>query len=299
MAHDKAPQGTSRRPSGDFRGFPGEQPPYDRPPYAGSPYDRPPYDRPDGCLAAAIRIPVRVVALIVVLPLRLLWEGLAVALRALGRYVLAPPLRAFGRLCEALWRYVVVPVCRVLLVVPAAWLWRWVLVPVLRAAGVAVGFLLGYLLVRPLVALWQFVLAPVGSALLWLARVLLAVPLVWLGRHVLIPVGREIGSAVAAAWRVAGYVARAVGRRIAVVFRVLIAVPVAWAWRWTGGPFFHGVAVCGRWVRRAVLHPVRQAVADARRTVRTALFGAPRHRPPAVPPQGTGPEQEPAVTPEP
>ncbi|NYV77600.1 hypothetical protein HW445_25225, partial [Streptomyces sp. UH6] len=41
--------------------------------------ERVPERRDEGCLVAAVRIPVRVVALVVVLPLRMLWDLVAAA----------------------------------------------------------------------------------------------------------------------------------------------------------------------------------------------------------------------------
>jgi hypothetical protein len=105
---------------------------------------------------------------------------------------------------------------------------------------------------------------------------------------VLVPVGRAVGAVLAYGWRGAGYVLRAVGLGLGRLFRVLIAIPVAFVWRWTGAPFFRALAATGRWIDRNVLRPVREAVAEARRTVRRALFGAPRQAPPlpyAVPPR--------------
>lgn len=249
----------------------------------------------DGCLAVAIRIPVRIIAVIVVLPLRLLWDalcaldrGIVTVLRAIGRYVFAPPLRWLRIALAALWRYVLAPAGRVLLVVPARWLWRTVLRPVLEAVAYAVAFVVRCVLVWPLLKLGQYVLAPVGRALAWLLRVLVVVPLVFVWERVLVPVGGEIAAALGHAWRVTGYVSKAIGRVLARLFRVLVAVPVAWVWRRTGAPVVRGLRAAGRWARRAVWQPVREAVADARRTVRTALFGAPppMRRPP---PDGNAP----------
>jgi hypothetical protein len=234
----------------------------------------------DGCLAAAIRLPVRVVAFVVVLPLRLLWDLLAAVGRAgrtgflwVWRNVLAPPL-AF------VWRYLVVW--------PLATLYRYVLVPL----GKALAFLWRYLVVWPLAALWRYVLAPIGRVLIlpvaralvtaaaFLVHYLLVVPLGFLWRYVLVPVAREVGAALALAWRGTAYVSRAVGRAIGWVFRVLVAVPVAFVWNLTLGPVL-------RWCVRAVLRPAAEAVAEVRRTVRRVLLGAPAHRPPPVPPHRT------------
>jgi hypothetical protein len=53
---------------------------------------------------------------------------------------------------------------------------------------------------------------------------------------------------------------------------------LARVWRWTAAPLLRALRAAGRWVRREVLHPVRQVAADARRTVRVALSGAPAAR---------------------
>jgi hypothetical protein len=207
------------------------------------------------------------VAFAVVLPLRLLWDALVAVARLIGRYVLLPLLRALDRLLTALWRYVLAPAGRVLIVVPAVWLWRYVLRPVLRGIGAAAGFLARWLLVRPLAALWEHVLRPLVRGLGLLLNAVVVVPLRFLWRRALLPVLREAAAAVAAAWRVGAAVSRAVGRGLARLFRVLVAVPVAFVWRYTGAPFFRALGVALRWVRREVLHPVRAALAEARRAL--------------------------------
>ncbi|MEV1019179.1 hypothetical protein AB0J02_02415, partial [Streptomyces sp. NPDC050264] len=72
---------------------------------------------PDGCLVVAIRLPVRIVALVLVVPVRLAWDALTVV----------------GRL---LYEKVLVPLTRVLVVVPVVWLYACVLTPVGRAIAV-------------------------------------------------------------------------------------------------------------------------------------------------------------------
>lgn len=60
---------------------------------------------------------------------------------------------------------------------------------------------------------------------------LLVTPLVWVYRRVLTPVGREVAAAIGVAWRIAGFVSRAVGRALAWLAWHLVGAPVAWAYR--------------------------------------------------------------------
>jgi hypothetical protein len=326
----------------------------------------------DGCLTVAIRMPVRIVAFAVVLPLRLLWDALATAwrgacagLRRVWRRLLLPPLHALavalGRLWRALvvipavflirylvvvpltalWRYVLAPVGRgvawtlrygglglarlftLLVVVPLTALWRYVLAPAGRAVRVAVSglgagvswlghhllvvparllrrsllvpaalalaaavvFVVRHGLVRPVAALWRYVLAPAGRGVRWALRMTvlaLVWPAVFVWARVIVPVAREIGVALGFAWRAAGYVSRAVGRGLKWLGRVVVVIPAAWVWQRTGAPAVRGLRAAGRWYRRAVLQPIKEAVAEARRTLRQlraetrrALFGKP------------------------
>ncbi|MCZ9344974.1 hypothetical protein NGM37_45235, partial [Streptomyces sp. TRM76130] len=71
----------------------------------------------EGCLTVAVRVPVRIVALVLVLPVRMAWDALVAAGRFLVRAVFRPLGRAvvwlglvvFVRPVVALWRYAVVP----------------------------------------------------------------------------------------------------------------------------------------------------------------------------------------------
>ncbi|MGW0082916.1 hypothetical protein ACWDUZ_14835, partial [Streptomyces sp. NPDC003393] len=119
----------------------------------------------------------------------------------------------------------------------------------------------------PALALWRWVLAPVGRALAVVAR--------------------EIGEALGHAWRVAGRISRAVGRALATLFRWIFVEPLRWVYRTVLTPVGHVVrdhvlrpaAEAARGVGRVV----RQTLAFARETVRQAradfrrmLFGEPR-----------------------
>jgi hypothetical protein len=322
-----------------------------------------------GCLVVAIRLPIRVLAVIVVLPVRLAWDALCALGRAvrtgldrvyrhvlypllrllaiatawligilvllpaalLWRYVLRPVLTALAWTVRelvrwllvvpavALWRHVLTPLglgtawtvralwehvlrpvgrwlrrclvalgggvgrlTKALVLLPAAWLWRAVLVPVVRGAADAVAFLTRWLLVVPAVSLWRYVVVPVGRGTRWLLlgalRVLIVLPAVFVWRWIVVPVAREAAAALGHAWRVTAYVSRAVGRGLAWLFRTLVALPVAWVWTRTVAPAFRAAGAAGRWIRREILRPMREAVAEARQSVRIAVFGPPRKR---------------------
>ncbi|MEV0776900.1 hypothetical protein [Streptomyces sp. NPDC050428] len=164
-----------------------------------------PYEPGEGCLTTAIRIPVRIVVLVLVVPVRMVWDLLAAGARALHRSVLRPLGRgiglAFSWLYEsllapvarvvvkalfvwpwvALWRYVVVPVARYGFVVPVVWLYEKVLTPICQG----IGFVCSWL--------YETLLTPtghvLGAGLTWLGKALFVWPWVALWRHVLVPVG--------------------------------------------------------------------------------------------------------------
>ncbi|MFF8290675.1 hypothetical protein ACF068_15815 [Streptomyces sp. NPDC016309] len=287
---------------------------------------------PEGCLTAAVRIPVRIVVLLVVLPVRMVWDALTacgraldrVVLRPLGRllyvlfvtplvwlyaYVLAPFGRGLAWLAGALvmyglvkparglYRWVLAPVGHALVwlvdtlvVTPARGLYRWVLAPV----GHALVWLVDTLVVTPARWLYRWVLTPLGHGVTWLARALfvrpwvalwryvmvpvvrygIVVPLGWLYRWVLAPVGRalvvvarELRDAVVVAWRVAGYLSRAVGRGLKWLGWNLLGRPVAWCYRNVCTPVGHAL-------RDHLWRPVRAAVAGAGRATAAALASA-------------------------
>ncbi|MGW1026238.1 hypothetical protein ACWD4J_21525 [Streptomyces sp. NPDC002577] len=306
--------------------------------------ERPPQTPSEGCLVVAIRIPVRIVALVLVVPVRMVWDVLVVAGRFLNDTVLRPVGRALlwlGRALfvwpwVALWRHVVRPVAKglarlgnVLIVVPAVWCYRRVLTPVghglawlargvgaglawvyarlltpvghavarllkgvgsvLAALGLggyaAVAWLVRYLVVVPALWLYRWVLTPVGHGIAWAVRiagtgvhwtlrVLLVLPALALWRWVLAPFGRvlavvarEVGDALAHAWRVAGYVSLAVGRSLARLLRWIFVEPVRWAYRSVLTPV-------GHLVRDAVWRPAAEAASSVGRATRQALASA-------------------------
>ncbi|MFE5185505.1 hypothetical protein [Streptomyces sp. NPDC056628] len=237
----------------------------------------PPRRQPEGCLVVAIRIPVRIVVLLLVVPVRMVWDALVAGGRFLRDVVLRPLGRAlFVWPFVALWRYLLVPLGRglawlgnVLLVVPLVWLYRYVLTPLGHACawvGRGIGAGLTWLHARVLTpvgraVMWVLrgigaILAATGlgvlAALAWLGRYLLVVPAVWLYTWILAPVGRAI------AWTVRIAVT-GVGTSLYWTLRVLLVLPAVGLYRWVLAPVGRVLAVIGREVRDALGHTWRVA----------------------------------------
>ena len=158
---------------------------------------------------------MRIVVLLVVVPVRMVWDLLVVCGRAVDRVLLRPLGRALAWLFEnvltplglattwlavfigkalfvwpwvALWRYVVVPVVTYGLVVPLVWIYRQLLTPL----GHGIAWLVEHLLVAPAGSLHRRLLTPLGhgvaAVLAWLGRALFVWPWVALWRYVVVPV---------------------------------------------------------------------------------------------------------------
>ena len=272
----------------DLEKRPAEQPARQTP-------EQPPRQNPEGCLAVAIRIPVRIVVLVLVVPVRMVWDALVVAGRFLRDTVLRPVGRALawtllmiGRALfvwpwVALWRYVVVPVGRalgwlgnVLVVVPLVWLYRSVLTPLGHgiawiARGIGAGLAWMYTrLLTPVghAFLWVLrgvgaVLAAVGlgvyTALAWLARYLFVVPATWVYAWILTPVGHAVvWCAKGVAW-LARVIVTGIGTALYWIARILLVLPALAVWRWILTPVGRLLAVVGREIRDALGHAWRVA----------------------------------------
>ncbi|MFD5511772.1 hypothetical protein ACFWIB_28945 [Streptomyces sp. NPDC127051] len=261
------------------------------------PDERPPGGGGDGCLVGVIRIPVKIVAVLVILPVRVVWELLVALGRAAHRHVLVPlyvhvvepALRVLGRVLATLLKLV--------LVWPWVGLWRYVVTPVGRGLArlgrgayahllAPVGRVLTAYVFRPLWAAltWagrgglRYLLAPLGHGLAWLAaaayRNLLrpvGLGLVWLAvalyRYVLAPLGQVL----LWAWHVAGRVAGALWRGLKWVGWVLVGWPAAQVYRHVLTPVGHVV--------RDAWRSIRTTVREVRAEVRRALFGGPGREP--------------------
>ncbi|MFF0887558.1 hypothetical protein [Streptomyces sp. NPDC003456] len=233
-------------------------------------------EEPGGCLTVAVRIPVRIVVLVLVVPLRMLWDALAVSgrflndvlLRPLGRALLWLARAVFVRPFVGLWRYVAVPVGKalarlghVLLVVPAVWLHRHLLTPLGHAAaraarclwaalawlGRGVGAALGWVYGR--------LLTPVGHALTWVAKGLG----LWLYTWVLAPAGRALARCGRGLVWLVSTVVGGIGTGLYWIARILLVLPVLALWRWVLAPVGRALAVVGREVADALGHAWRVA----------------------------------------
>ncbi|MFI5911108.1 hypothetical protein [Dactylosporangium sp. NPDC051541] len=204
--------------------------------------------------------PIRVLAVIFVVPFRLAWDALVWLTRALWKYVGSP-----------LTEYVLAPFFYYVIWVPLRWiaiyiLWRplaWITV---------------HILWRPLVWFAKHVLAPLWDGFVWLlkatapfwhllARILLEVgkavgwAMTMLYRYLLTPIGR----AIAFVWRwvvipIGQAIAWAWNHSVVLLWRYLVVIPVAFVWRYC-------VVPPARWVHTWVLRPI----ADTTRRVLATL----------------------------
>ncbi|MER5703320.1 hypothetical protein ABT023_15450 [Micromonospora sp. NPDC002296] len=195
----------------------------------------------------------RGVALVVVLPVRLVWELLAGSARWLARQLLSP----LGRALRA-W------VLR-----PLAWLLD-------RLVWIPLVWLTRHLLWHPLVWVFRTLVRPVARLLVGAAD--------WLIRNMLVPLVRAFGPALAAVGRglwwllrlvadALGYAWRLTGRIVDFLHRLLLrpaGLALRWLWRHTAVPtgrvlraaWRATVTPTVRWLRDSILTPIRRATRD-------------------------------------
>ncbi|MFC4072554.1 hypothetical protein [Actinoplanes subglobosus] len=219
--------------------------------------------RADDSAPAWLLWPIRAIAVVVVLPFRLL----GMAFEAIGRFLhrcLIVPL-------AWLWHHaVVIPATWLghwLIVVPFTWLWRTVLLPPARWLGKALVTVLGWVLAIPvmlvgvpLMWLWENAVVP-GAALFY--RWVLRPFVTW----VLAPIGRAI------AWFLRGIVwfLRLGWQGTTWLFRQIyrfllrpIGIAIAVTWHYTFGAVWrHLLAPTGRWLRDEILRPTGAAIRSA------------------------------------
>ncbi|MFF7078492.1 hypothetical protein [Streptomyces lavendulae] len=220
--------------------------------------------RPDpgaeGCLVGVLRVPVKIVAVLVVLPVRVVWDVLAASARLLHRHVLAPAGQGL------------------------AWFHAHALRPVLRGLGRTAGILLMLVFVWPWTGLWRYVLAPAGRGLAWLGRGLathllrplgrglalagwavLVRPWAMLRRHVLVPLGDALLT------HLLRPLGQGLGRALSAVGRYLL-LPLGKGAAWAGWALGMALFVwpwTALW--RYVLVPAGRGIAWAAHGVGTAL----------------------------
>ncbi|MEU2717868.1 hypothetical protein [Streptomyces sp. NPDC007205] len=267
----------------------------------------PPQPRqPEGCLTVAIRVPLRILVLVLVVPVRMGWDVLVITGRLLRDTVFGPFGRALTWAATALfvwpfvglWRYVLVPVGKalawlgtVLVVVPAVWMYRYVLTPVGHAvAWLARGVYARVLcpvghavarLVRGIGAVLAAVGTGVYTAVAWLVRYLLVVPARWLYDWVLAPVGRAVAWCLRGLGWLLGVIATGVGVALYWTLRVLLVLPALALWRWVLAPVGRFLALVAREAGDALGHAWRiagrisRAVGRALRTLFRWIFVEP------------------------
>ncbi|AXK34179.1 hypothetical protein DVA86_17495 [Streptomyces armeniacus] len=207
----------------------------------------------EGCLAVAVRWPVRVVVLLLVVPVRMAWDALVACGRVLRRVLWQPLVRGLGWLAHTF------------VAVPAGRLWRWVLAPVGRGVGVALVWLGKALFVWPWVALWRHVLTPlghglraaargVGAAVVWLVRYGLVVPVValWTGFVWLL----RVLFVWPAQWMYRRLLTPA-GHGLSWLWRTLLVLPAVWTYAHVLTPLGHGLRAAARGIGAAVVWLVR------------------------------------------
>ncbi|MFI0873691.1 hypothetical protein ACH4TM_04665 [Streptomyces parvus] len=189
------------------------------------------YEPGEGILTTLIRIPVRIVVLVLVLPARMVWDALTALWHAADRVLLRPLGRALLWLLDTL------------VLTPLAWLYTRVLTPLGKAAA----WLAVALLIWPWIGLWRYVIVPV-------ARYGIAVPAVWLYAHVLTPLGhglRWIGTTLLLP------ALHGLGNGIGWLITVLLIVPLEFLWRYVAVPVVrYGLVVPVVWLYANVLTPI-------------------------------------------
>ncbi|MEV0248279.1 hypothetical protein AB0H76_16910 [Nocardia sp. NPDC050712] len=226
----------------------------------------------------------RVIAVVVLIPLRLLWEGLKALGRALAAVLAFVVEKLLAPGAQFVWDWVIRPVWLFFKDFLWGWLvqhvlWGLVLTPILA-------LLLDYFL-RPLrraledwlwrrvlrpAAQWLFrwVLAPVGRAIAWLGyqltRWVIVWPLTQLWRWVLHPLWKALRATLIYAWRLT-----------AVIVGVLVVIPCRFVYRTVLRPIVAGVAATwrflvvrpARWLHATVITPMNRWAAD----LMAAVFG--------------------------
>ncbi|RFU86742.1 hypothetical protein DY218_10670 [Streptomyces triticagri] len=195
----------------------------------------------EGCLVVAVRLPVRIIVLVLVVPIRMVWDLVASAGRFVGRTLLLP----FGR--GLAW------LGRMLFALPAVFLWQRALKPLAGALATGCVWLARALFVRPWVGLWRYVVAPTGRALARLGHVLIVVPAMWLHARVLTPMGHFLAWSGGHLATGAALLCRGLGTCLSYLAKVLFVWPWVGLWRYVVVPTGRALAWLGLML---IVHPV-------------------------------------------
>ncbi|MBF6206396.1 hypothetical protein IU483_20200 [Streptomyces gardneri] len=226
----------------------------------------------------------RGIATVVLVPIRLLWEGIVLLGRVTGAALVFVARRLLVPAAELIWHRVLRPAW----ILAKDFLWGWVVQHLLWGLILTplVSILLEYLL-RPLrhaveIFLWRRLIRPAGAWLLrwvvfpiahaiaWIChrtvKWLIVWPLSQLWRWVLRPLWRVVRASARYGWWVA-----------TVIVGVLLVAPCRAVYRYVLGPVFAAVAVVWhaivvrplRWVHGAVIRPMNRWAAE----IVTAVFG--------------------------
>ncbi|WP_392891706.1 hypothetical protein [Streptomyces sp. LN699] len=183
----------------------------------------------EGCLVGVVRIPVKIVAVLVVLPVRVVWDLLVAFGRTLNRHLFGPIGRGLG------------------------WCHRTVVRPVARALGLILVTLLKLVFVWPWVGLWRYVLVPVGQGLARLGSALSTHVLAPIGgallRYLLRPAGQGISRLARAAYaHLLTPLGHGLARFLPLLGKALFVWPWVGLWRYVLAPVGRGVAWTARWI---------------------------------------------------
>ncbi|RAY13653.1 hypothetical protein DPM19_18455 [Actinomadura craniellae] len=183
-------------------------------------------------------VPARILAVIIVVPLRLAYE----LVRLLSPARLFAPV---GRLMGWLYRWTLVPLGRALAWLAATLVWaplRWFGANVLLPLGLGLVWLAVNGFWNPLCWFGANVLLPLGRGLVWLFANLVVRPLTmlvqalaWLGHHALVVPARAL-------WRYVLWPPLALLGRLAALVGNALAAAAGWTW-WAAGRVLHFLIV--------------------------------------------------------
>ncbi|MGW2302288.1 hypothetical protein [Streptomyces sp. NPDC001809] len=192
----------------------------------------------------AVRIPVRIVVLVLVVPLRLGWDALVLSGAFLRR-----ALRPLGRALDRFGVHVLVPLGRAVVLMA-------------EALATACWWLLTTLLYRPWILLWRHVVVPVAVHGV-------ATPAAWLYRTLLAPLGRGLARGTAWAYtRLLTPLGRGTGALLRALLLAVLVRPWVALWRYVAVPVAAGTY---RWVLTPVGHGLARLARGSGKVLGKAL----------------------------